>query len=117
METIRQLLVRGFIAILVILPVTSICSSTPSLAQETTSRKVKTKVAPAYPEIARRMGIYGTVRLAIVIAPNGTVKTTSAVGGHPLLVNAATDAVKRWKFEPASAASTETVEIKFESQQ
>ncbi len=59
------------------------------------------------------MGISGTVRLAIVIAPNGTVKNTTAVGGHPLLLNAAMDAVKKWKFEPASAVSTETVEIKF----
>ncbi len=62
------------------------------------------------------MGISGIVRLAVVIAPNGNVKTTSAVGGHPLLVNAAMDAVKKWKFEPAGAASTETVEIKFEPQ-
>jgi len=83
------------------------------MAQESTSRKVKTRTPPDYPEIARRMGISGTVRLAIVIAPNGTVKSTSAVGGHPLLLNAAMDAVKKWKFEPASAASTETVEIKF----
>ncbi len=98
---------------LLLMPVVSTFASLPSVAQESTGRKVKTKTAPDYPEIAKRMGISGTVRLAIVIAPNGAVKTTSAVGGHPLLLNAAMDAVKKWKFEPASEASTETVEIKF----
>lgn len=112
-ETVRRLLVRGTLAIFLIFPVVSICSSLLCMAQESTSRKVKTRTPPDYPEIARRMGISGTVRLAIVIAPNGTVKNTTAVGGHPLLLNAAMDAVKKWKFEPASAVSTETVEIKF----
>ena len=90
-----------------------VCASGPCLAQESVNRKVKTKVAPAYPEMARRLGISGTVRLAVVVAPNGTVKTTTAVGGHPVLVNAAMDAVKKWKFEPAAAESTGTIEIKF----
>ena len=48
------------------------------------------------------MSIAGTVRLAVVVAPNGTVKSSKPVGGHPLLVNAAMDAMKQWKFEPAS---------------
>lgn len=112
-ETVRQLLVRGVIATCLILSVGSVSSSLPCLAQAPTGRRIKTKTAPDYPEIARRMGISGTVRLAIVIAPNGTVKTTSAVGGHPLLLDAAMDAVKKWKFESASETSTETVEIKF----
>ncbi|HEV7220776.1 MAG: energy transducer TonB [Terriglobales bacterium] len=112
-ETVRQLLMRGLIATCLILSVGSFCSQLPCFAQGATSRRIKTKTAPDYPEIARRMGISGTVRLAIVIAPNGSVKTTSPVGGHPLLLNAAMDAVKKWKFESASETSTETVEIKF----
>lgn len=113
MRSARELLLRGAIAIFLIIPAVSTLASLPSLAQESTGRRIKTKTPPDYPVIARRMGISGTVRLAIVIAPNGTVKTTSAVGGHPLLLNAAMDAVKKWKFEPASETSTETVEIKF----
>ncbi|MGH9513380.1 MAG: energy transducer TonB [Terriglobales bacterium] len=100
-------------AILLALPAVSICYAVPCAAQESSGRKVKSKVTPEYPEIARKMRISGTVRLAVVIAPNGNVRTTTAVGGHPVLVNAAMDAVKKWKFEAASAASTETVEIKF----
>jgi TonB family protein len=83
---------------------------------EELSRKAKTKTAPIYPDIARRMNIAGTVRLAVVVAPNGTVKSSKPVGGHPLLVSAAMDAIKRWKFEPAQTESSGIVEFKFEPQ-
>ena len=64
----------------------------PAQAQELLTRKVKTKVTPVYPDPARRMSISGTVKLSVGVGPNGTVKDTKVVGGHPLLVNAATDA-------------------------
>lgn len=83
---------------------------------EELSRKPKIKVAPVYPDIARRMGIAGTVRLAVVVAPNGSVKSSKAVGGHPVLVNAAVDAMKHWKFEAAPTESTGIVEFKFQPQ-
>ena len=82
-------------------------------AEDGIDRKVKSKVSPAYPEIARKMGLSGTVKLELVVAPNGNVKETKVIGGHPILVTAALDAVKKWRFEPASAESTGTVEFKF----
>ena len=85
--------------------------------QEELARKVKSRVQPTYPEIARRMSITGTVKVQIVVAPNGTVKTTKLVGGHPLLVNAAMDAVKKWRFDAASEETTGVVEFKFDKQQ
>ena len=81
------------------------------------TRKVKSKVQPTYPAIARRMSITGTVKVQVVVAANGTVKTTKLVGGHPLLANAAIDAVKKWRFEAASEETTGVVEFKFDSQQ
>jgi len=57
------------------------------------------------------------VRLAVVVAPNGQVKNTKAIGGHPILVNAAMDAMKQWKFEPAPAESTGVVEFRFQPQE
>lgn len=60
------------------------------------------------------MGLTGSVRLQVVIAANGTVKETKVIGGHPILVNAAVDAVKKWKFEAASSESVETREFKFD---
>jgi TonB family protein len=81
---------------------------------EESSRKATYRVEPVYPDVALRMSITGTVRLAVTVAPNGKVKRSRPVGGHPLLVNAATNAVKQWKFEPASIESNEVVEFKFQ---
>ncbi len=76
-------------------------------------RKIKTKTAPAYPELARRMNVSGKVKLEVVIAPDGHVKSTRVIGGHPLLVQACQDAVKEWKFLPGSEESTQIVEFEF----
>ena len=67
-----------------------------------------------YPELAKRMSISGVVKVEVVVAPNGSVKSTKVVGGHPLLVNAAVDAVKKWRFETASEETTGVVEFKFD---
>ena len=83
---------------------------------EDLARKPKTRVAPVYPAVARRMNIEGTVKLAVVVAPNGTVKSSKPVGGHPLLVNAAMDAMKQWKFEAAQTESSGIVEFRFQPQ-
>jgi len=76
-------------------------------------RKAKTRVTPAVPELARRMNISGKVKIEVVIAPDGHVKTSRAVGGHPLLVQSCLDAVKDWKFEPAPEETTQMVEFDF----
>ena len=78
------------------------------------SRKVKTKVSPQYPELARKMNISGSVKLELLVAANGQVKTVKTLGGHPLLIDAAQNAVKQWKYEPGQEG-TELVEIRFNS--
>ena len=92
-------------------------SGTSGLAQSSTTdetkRKVKTKTAPAYPELAKRMNVAGKVKIEVVITPDGRVKSTRVVGGHPLLVQACQDAVKEWKFVPASEETTQVVEFEF----
>jgi TonB family protein len=75
-------------------------------------RKVKTRVAPAYPELAKRMNVIGKVKIEVVIAADGHVKSTRVVGGHPLLVQSCQDAVKEWKFTPGEE-STQVVEFDF----
>ena len=87
----------------------------PVFAQEELTRKTETRVAPVYPDLARRMRIAGIVKVIVVVAPNGTLKNTRVLGGNPVLVNAAVDALKKWKFEPASEETTGTVEFKFEA--
>ena len=49
-----------------------------------------------------------------MVAANGTVKETKVIGGHPILVNAAVDAVKKWRFEAAGAETSGMLEIKFD---
>jgi len=77
------------------------------------TRRVKSQVQPTYPELARRMNVKGSVKLLVTVAQNGTVKSTKVVGGHPLLVTASEDAVRRWKFEPGTEESTGVVEFDF----
>jgi len=86
---------------------------TQGQAQEETSRKVKARVDPMYPELARKMHISGTVKLQLVIAKDGSVKSTKVIGGPPLLIDASVDAVKRWKFEEAKDETTQPVEFKY----
>ena len=76
-------------------------------------RKVKSKTTPSYPELARRMNVIGKVKIEVVIAPDGRVKTTRVVGGHPLLVQTCQDALKEWKFVAASEETTQIVEFEF----
>lgn len=115
---LRRYITVGLLAVATLMMAGSVVIPVPAVAQDAElSRKVKNKVAPVYPEIARRMGIAGSVRVMVVVAPNGTLKSTKVVGGHPLLVTAAVDALKKWKFETASDESTGLVEFKFQAQQ
>ena len=84
-----------------------------AFADEDSARKIKTKVAPSYPELAKRMNVTGTVKVEVVIAANGMIKSTKVIGGHPLLIEPSVDAVKKWKYEPASADTTTTVEFHY----
>lgn len=88
-----------------------------AFAQAELSRKVKSRVSPGYPELARKMNIRGVVKLLVVVSPNGQLKETKVIGGNPILVNAAQDAVKKWKFEPAEQESSGTIEFRFQPAQ
>ncbi len=77
-------------------------------------RRAKNKVQPTYPELARKMNLVGTVKIEVVVAPNGSVKDARVVGGHPVLAGAALDAAKKWRFEPASTESSGVIDFKFE---
>jgi len=82
----------------------------------TSERKVSARVAPAYPDLARKMRLQGVVKVEAIVKPNGTVKSTRVLGGNPVLVDAATDAVSKWKFEPGPSETTEIVQLTFTPQ-
>lgn len=91
------------------------CGLAQSGSGDEGKRKIKSKVAPVYPELAKRMNVAGKVKIEVVITPDGRVKSTRVIGGHPLLVQACQDAVKEWKFAPAPEESTQVVEFDFNS--
>lgn len=88
-----------------------------ALAQDATSdaatRKLKSKVVPDYPGIARQLRLQGKVKIMATVSADGQVTSTKVIGGHPVLASAAVDAVKKWRFEPGSKETTEIIEINF----
>jgi TonB family protein len=75
-------------------------------------RRIVRKSQPTYPEIAKKMNLSGTVRVIAVVAPDGEVKSVEPLGGSPVLLKAAEDAVTKWKFA-AGPESKEIVELHF----
>jgi protein TonB len=80
---------------------------------ENTKRKVKTRVVPDYPVLAKQMNVTGKVKIEATISADGRVTSTRVVGGSPLLVNSASDALKKWRFEPGTKETTEIIEFDF----
>ena len=76
-------------------------------------RKLVYKVSPKYPPELKQNEIGGIVRLAVVINPNGSVAKISPVGGNPVLVDAATVAVKQWKYAASDHQTTTEVQLDF----
>jgi TonB family protein len=81
--------------------------------QPESTRKVLNKVTPRYPDLARTMSLKGVVKVEAVVAPNGTVKSVDPKGGHPVLLQAAQNAIRQWKYEPTSHETRETIEVEF----
>ena len=102
-EWIRLLLCGCLLAAFALLP----CYA------QSTPRKVKTRVEPLYPELAKKNNISGSTRLELLVTPEGKVKNVKVLGGNPVLVQAAVAAVSKWKYEPAAEESTIVVKVDF----
>lgn len=59
-------------------------------------------VRPVYPAVARAAQIQGRVVLKVTISPDGEVEKVDLLSGHPILVAAAIDAVKQWRYQPST---------------
>ena len=84
-----------------------------ALSAQESKRAMKAPGKPAYPELAKRMNVAGAVKVEVVVAPNGPVKSAKALGGHPLLIDAALAAAKNSKYEPASEETKELITYNF----
>jgi len=64
--------------------------------------KIIARPQPIYPPLARQARISGTVVLHAIIDKDGHVSELQVISGHPLLVQAAIDAVKQWRYQPTT---------------
>ena len=104
------------LAALIALSLGLIAVSPPfSLAQDQPEgkRRIVDRMVPVYPDLARKMQIRGTVRVEVVVAPNGKMKSSHVIGGSPLLAKAAVDAIEKWKWAPAAQETKELIELNF----
>jgi protein TonB len=58
------------------------------------------RIQPEYPPLAKQARIQGTVVLRAVISREGTIQDLQVISGHPLLVQAAINAVRQWRYRP-----------------
>jgi len=72
--------------------------------------RIINRIQPVYPPLARQTRISGTVRLHAIISKDGTIKELEVVSGHPLLQQAALDAVRQWRYQP-TLLNGEPVEV------
>ena len=79
-------------------------------------RAVKSRVAPVYPEVARRMKIGGVVKLEVTVDADGKVVDVKPVSGNQMLSTAAQEAVKKWKFVAGDGQSTVQIAVNFDIQ-
>jgi hypothetical protein len=71
------------------------------------------KGGPFLSRDGKKANLRGTVKVMASVAPDGSVKAVDALGGSPLLVQAAQNAIIRWRFAPANAESKELIELHF----
>ncbi|HWG58112.1 MAG TPA: energy transducer TonB [Candidatus Acidoferrales bacterium] len=83
---------------------------------ETAKRKVRSRVVPEYPALAKQMGLTGKVKVLTTISADGRVVGTKVVGGNPVLANTAIEALKKWRFESAPKETAEVIEFEFNGQ-
>jgi len=86
-------------------------------AGNTAERKLVRSVEPKYPETLQRLGIGGTVRLALTVAPKGNVENVALLGGNPILAESAILAVKQWIYAVGRSRSTLEVSVPFDPRQ
>jgi TonB family protein len=86
----------------------------PSRAQSAAEPlKLLKRVDPEYPKIAELVGAKGNVILGVVVATDGHVVGAKVLAGHPMLQNAAKNAVLQWIYAPPPSETTIEVTVSF----
>lgn len=96
-----------------LLPAAGAIQQPVQVSTDSGARKIKSKVEPEYPELARRARITGTARVAVTVTAEGNVKDVKELGGSPILLASLVRAVKQWKYEPAPKETEIEVKVSF----
>ena len=86
---------------------------TPLTLPAQDARRAISSPVPVYPEVAKRLRLVGVVKVQVVVAPDGRIKETRVIGGHPVLMSSVEETLKNWKYAPASTESTLQLEFNF----
>ena len=70
-------------------------------------------VRPVYPPLAQAARVQGVVLLQVQISKEGAVEDIRVISGHPLLNEAAIEAVKQWRYKPQPNSVVTTVTVNF----
>jgi len=70
------------------------------VSQGVSTGRLINKVEPVYPQLARGARVQGQVVITAIISKDGTIQDLRVLSGHPLLVQAALDAVRQWRYKP-----------------
>ena len=70
------------------------------MAPSIVAAKLITQPKPVYPPLAIQTRTQGTVRLEAIIGKDGAIQNLTVLSGHPLLIPAAIEAVRQWRYQP-----------------
>ena len=80
------------------------------LSESVVQAQLISRIEPRYPTLALETRTQGTVRLRAIISRDGRITALEVLSGHPLLVQAALDAVRQWRYRP-TMLNGEPVEV------
>src|SRR5438105_2809026 len=111
---------RAMLGLIVLVPVSQ-CVAQNGQSQPTPKRvrvnagvlRPTKSMAPRYPEDARRAHVTGSVVMAVTIGKDGRIEKLQLISGHPMLSQAAMDAVRQWRYKPLTVHG-EAVEVETE---
>ena len=96
------------------LMVMTACAALLALPAFAEQRAIKSKIAPVYPEIAKRLHVTGIVKLEVTVDPDGKVTAVKTLSGNHVLADAAEEAVRKWKFVPGPKETTTDLDVDFD---
>ncbi len=83
-----------------IMPIAPVVVSRPISVSHMSEGDLLHKILPTYPPLARAARLQGQVMLQAVISKQGTIENLRVLAGHPMLVPAAIEAVRQWRYRP-----------------